>query len=91
MPIVSKFKICLFIAIYCFSNMFTFNDLNSIVRDLKEKFFQILLNIFGGLYYGINDTSIVTLMTFTSDLVRREINDLTLSMKNKGNIDFICK
>jgi hypothetical protein len=71
--------------------MFTFNDLNSIVRDLKENFFQILLNIFGGLYYGINDTSIVTLMTFTSDLVRREINDLTLSMKNKGNIDFICK
>jgi hypothetical protein len=95
MPVLSKVKICLFIAIYFFSLIsgivFTLNDLNSIIRDLKDKNFQILLIIFGGLYCGITETSIVILMNFTSDLVRREINDLTLSMKNKGNIDFICK
>jgi hypothetical protein len=95
MPVLSKVKICLFIAVYCFSIIlgfvFALNDLNSIIRDLKDKNFQILLIIFGGLYCGITETSIVILMNFTSDLVRREINDLTLSMKNKGNIDFICK
>jgi hypothetical protein len=95
MPVLSKVKICLFIAIYCFSIilgiLFTLNDLNSIIRDLKDKNLQILLNIFGGLYISITQTSIIILMNFTSDLVRREINDLILSMKNKGNIDFICK
>jgi hypothetical protein len=94
-PIWSKVKISLYITINCLSIILaftlTFNDLNSIVRDLKEKKFQILLNIFGGLYYSISETSIVALMTFTSDLVRREINDLTVSMKNNGKVDLICK
>jgi uncharacterized membrane protein len=94
-PIWSKVKISLYISMYCSSAILgltlTFNDFNSIVRDLKEKNFQILLNIFGGLIYSINNTSIVTLMTFTSDLVRREINDLTVSMKNNGKFDLICK
>ncbi len=80
---------------YCLSVIsgftFAFNDLNSIIRDLKDKNFQILLNIFGGLYYGINEILIVTLMTFTSDLVQREINDLIVSMQNNGEVDFICK
>jgi hypothetical protein len=71
--------------------MFTFNDLNSIIRDLKDKDYQILLNIFGGLYCGLTETSFVILMIFTSDLVRREINEYSLRIKNNGNIDFICK
>jgi hypothetical protein len=43
MPILSKVKISLFIIIYCFSVVlvfiYTFNDLNSIIRDLRKKNF----------------------------------------------------
>ncbi len=95
MPLRSKLKICLFIAMNCSVLIsgftFAFNDLNSILKDLKENKFQIFLYIFGGLYSGLTQTSIVTLMTFTSDLVRREINGYSLGMKNNGDIDFICK
>jgi hypothetical protein len=94
-PLWSKIKICLFITMNCslmiLGFTFTFNDFNSILRDLKEIKFQIFLYIFGGIYSGLTQTSIVTLMTFTSDLVRREINGYSLGMKNNGNIDFICK
>jgi hypothetical protein len=95
MPILSKVKISLFIIIYCFSVVFVFiyslNDLNSIIRDLRNKKFDILLTVFGGLYCGTTQTSIVVLMAFTSDLVRREINELTFNMKNNGKIGFICE
>jgi hypothetical protein len=95
MPILSKVKISLFIIIYCFSQVlafvYSFNDSNSIIRDLRDKKFHILLDVFGGLYCGITQTSIVVLMAFTSDLVRREINELTLNMKSNGKIGFICK
>ncbi len=95
MPLRSKLKICLFIAMNCSVLIsgftFAFNDLNSILKDLKENKFQIFLYILGGLYSGLTQASIVTLMTFTSDLVRREINGYSLGMKNNGDIDFICK
>ncbi len=94
-PILSKVKISLFIIIYCFSEVlafiYSFNDLNSIIRDLRNEKFQILFTVFGGLYCGITQTSIGVLMAFTSDLIQREINELTLSMKNDGKFAFICK
>ncbi len=71
--------------------IFTFNDFNSIQRDLKENKFQNFLYILDGLFSGLTQRSIVTLMTFTSDLVWREINKYLLGMKNNGNIGFICK
>jgi hypothetical protein len=89
----SKVKICLFITVYCSlmisGFIFTFNDFNSILRDFKENKFQNFLYILDGLYSGLS--SIVTLMTFTSDLVRREVNEYSLGMKNNGNIGFICR
>ncbi len=95
MPILSKVKISLFIIIYCFLEdlalIYSFNDLNSIICDLRDKKFHILFTVFGGLYCGISQTSIVVLMTFTSDLIRREINELTFNMKNNGKIGFICE
>jgi hypothetical protein len=95
MPLWSKVKICLFITIYCSLTIsgfiFYFNDFNSILRDLKENKFQIFFYIFCGLYSGLSHTSIVTLMTFTSDLVRREINGYLLGIKNNGNTGFIFK
>jgi hypothetical protein len=95
MPILSKVKISLFIIIYCFLEglalICSFNDLNSIIRDLRDKKFHILFTVFGGLYCGITQTSIVVLMTFTSDLIRREINEITFSIKNGGKFGFICK
>jgi hypothetical protein len=71
--------------------MYSLNDLNSIIRDLRDKKFHILFTIFGGLYCGTTQTSIVVLMAFTSDLIRREIDELTLSVKNGGKFGFICK
>jgi hypothetical protein len=95
MPILSKSKISLFIIIYCFSVVlafvYSFDDLNSIIRDLRDKKFHILFTVFVGLYCGITQTSIGVLMAFTSDLIQREINELTLSMKNDGKFAFICK
>jgi uncharacterized membrane protein len=95
MPILSKVKISLFIIIYCFLEVlaliYSLNDLNSIIRDLRNKKFDILLTVFGGLYCGTTQTSIAVLMAFTSDLIRREINELTLSIKNGGKFGFICK
>jgi hypothetical protein len=95
MPILSKVKIFSFIIIYCFSVVlafvYSFNDLNSIIWDLRDKKFHILFTVFVGLYCGITRTSIGVLIAFASDLIRREINELTLSMKNDGKIVFICK
>jgi hypothetical protein len=95
MPIFSKVKISLFIIVYCISEVlafvYSFDDSNSIIGDLRDNNFNILLTIFGGLYCGVTQTSIVVLMTFTSDLVRREINELTLNMKSNGKIGFICE
>jgi hypothetical protein len=95
MPILSKVKISLFIIIYCFSVVlafvYSFNDLNSIIWDFKDKKFHILFIVFGGLYCGTTQTSIGVLMAFTSDLVRREINELTFNMKNNWKIGFICE
>ncbi len=95
MPILSKVKISLFIIIYCFSIVlvfiYSFNDLNSIIRDLKNRKFHILFSVFGGSYCSITQTSIGVLMAFTSDLVRREINELILNMKSNGKMGFICK
>jgi hypothetical protein len=95
MPILSKVKISLFIIIYCFSEVlafiYSFNDSNSIIRDLRDKRFHILFTVFGGLYCGITRTSIGVLIAFTSDLIRREINELTLNMKNDAKFAFICK
>jgi hypothetical protein len=95
MPILSKVKISLFVIIYCFSVVlvfiYTFNDLNSIIRDLRNKKFHILFSVFGGLYCSITRTSVGVLMAFTSDLVRREINELTFNMKNNWKNGFICK
>jgi hypothetical protein len=95
MPILSKVKISLFTIIYCFIEViafvFSFNDLNSIIRDLRGKKFHILFGVFGALNCGITQTSIVVLMAFTSDLVRREINELILNMKSNGKMGFICK
>jgi hypothetical protein len=95
MPILSKVKISLFIIIYCSLIVLAFvcstDDLNSIIRDSRNRRFHVLFTIFGGLYCGITQTSIVVLMTFTSDLVRREINELTLNMKSNGEIGFICE
>jgi hypothetical protein len=95
MPILSKVKISLFIIIYCFLEVlaliYSLNDLNSIIRDLRDKIFHILFTVFGGLYFGTTQTSIAVLMAFTSDLIRREINELTLSIKSGGKFGFICK
>jgi hypothetical protein len=95
MPILSKLKISLFIIIYYFAVVlafiYSFNDLNSIILDFKDKKFYILFTVFGGLYCGTTQTSIGVLMAFTSDLVRREINELTFNMKNNRKIGFICE
>jgi hypothetical protein len=68
-----------------------FYSFTTTIRDLKENKFQNFLYIFDGIYSGLTQTSIVTLMTFTSDLVRREINGYLLGIKNNGNIGFIFK
>jgi hypothetical protein len=80
MHLWSKVKICLFITTYCAlmisGFIYTFNYFNSILRYLKENKFQNFLYILDGLYSGLTQTSIVTLITFISDLVRREINNI---------------